>query len=96
MFGMLEDDLLEVIGVDMAVVYPCNIFFGFLNENWKEWKLDSGLEVLVLEKFTIIVDEESNIFIYFEGDISVYVGIVFRIYEGIVFFIDSGSEFLRN
>ncbi len=71
MLGMLEDDLLEVIGVDTAAVYPRNTFFGFPNENWKEWKLDSGLEVLVPEKFTTTVDEESNTFIYPEGDTSV-------------------------
>lgn len=71
MLGLIEDDLKEIIGVDIEAVNPRNSMFGFPNENWKEWRLDNGLEVLVPEKFNITRDGQGNIYIYPEGDTGV-------------------------
>ena len=71
MLGLLEDDLKEVLGVDVEGVNPRNNLFGFSNENWKEWRLDNGLEVLVPEEFNITEDEKGDKYIYPEGDTSV-------------------------
>jgi len=71
MLGLLEDDLKEAIGVDVEGVEGRNTMFGFPIGNWKEWRLDSGLEVLVPEKFNTTLDSNGNTFIYPEGDTSV-------------------------
>jgi hypothetical protein len=71
MLGMIEDDLKEIIGTDIIGVNPRNTLFGFPNENWKEWRLDNGLELLVPEKFNISEDKSGNKYIYPEGDTSV-------------------------
>ncbi len=71
LLGLIEEDLQEAIGIDTIGVAPKNTMFGFPNENWKEWSLDSGLKVLVSEKFNTTVDEEGNTYIYPEGDMDV-------------------------
>lgn len=70
MLGYIEDDLKEVIGVDVEGVNGRNTIFGFPCTDWKEWRLDNGLEVLVPGKFNITVDSEGNKYIYPEGDTS--------------------------
>jgi hypothetical protein len=71
MLGLIDEDLKEVIGIDVESVNPRNTIFGFPNENWKEWRLDNGLEVLVPEKFNTTNDSDGNHYIYPEGDTSV-------------------------
>jgi hypothetical protein len=70
MLGYIEDDLKDILSVDVEGVNPKNTLFGFPNENWKEWKLDNGLPVLVPEKFNTTTDEKGDHYIYPEGDIS--------------------------
>lgn len=71
MLGLVEDDLKEAIGVDTVLVNTRNTMFGFPNDNWKEWRLDNGIEVLVSEKFNVSEDEQGNRYIYPCGDTSV-------------------------
>lgn len=71
MLGLIEEDLSDKIGVDVAAVNPRNTLFGFANDNWKPWRLDNGLEVLVPEKFNTTVDQCGNTYIYPEGDSSI-------------------------
>lgn len=71
MLGYINDDLKEVLGVDVEGVNPENTIFGFTNTNWKEWRLDNGLEVLVPQNFNTTKDSAGNTFIYPEGDMSV-------------------------
>jgi hypothetical protein len=71
MLGLIEEDLKEIIGVDVEGVNPRNTLFGFPNTDWKEWKLDNGLEVLVPGKFNITRDDAGKTYIYPEGDLSV-------------------------
>ena len=70
MLGLIEDDLKEVIGIDIDGISAYKTMFGFVNENWKPWKMDDGLEVLVSEHFKTTVDENGDTLIYPEGDIS--------------------------
>ncbi|MCX7745914.1 MAG: methyltransferase, partial [Clostridia bacterium] len=70
MLGLIEEDLKQVIGVDVEAVNPRNTIFGFPNDNWKEWRLDNGLEVLVSEEFKVTKDNDGNHYIYPEGDTS--------------------------
>ena len=71
MLGYIDEDLMQVIGGDVIGVNPRNTIFGFPNENWKEWRLENGLEVLVSEKFNTTVDADGNTYIYPAGDMSV-------------------------
>ncbi len=71
MLGLIEDDLKEAIGADVEPVGPNSSLFGFPNENWKEWKLDNGLVVLVPGKFAVTENEKGDKFIYPEGDTGV-------------------------
>lgn len=70
MLGQIDEDLKQIIGVDTEPVRSRNTFFGFPNENWREYRLDNGLEVLVPEKFTTTKDAAGNHYIYPQGDIN--------------------------
>ena len=70
MLGLIENDLKESIGIDIDGIYPYKTMFGFINENWKLWKMDDGLEVLVSEHFITTKDENDDTLIHPEGDIS--------------------------
>jgi hypothetical protein len=67
MLGLLEDDLLDAMGVDVIGTYSRNTMFGFPADTWKTWQFN-GLEVLVPKEFNTTVDAEGNTLIYPEGD----------------------------
>lgn len=71
MLGLIEDDLKDAIGVNVTSVNPKNTIFGFQNEDWKEYSLDNGLEVLVSKHFNTTKDADGNTYIYPEGDMTV-------------------------
>jgi len=70
MLGWPDDDLLDAIGVDVAGVFPRNTMFGFPNENWKQFRMPWGQEVLVSEHFKTTMEPNGDILIYPKGDIS--------------------------
>ncbi|MCK4967068.1 methyltransferase, partial [bacterium] len=70
MLGLIEDDLLEVMGIDVTGINPKDTIFGFPNENWKLWKTPYGQEVLVSEHFKTTTDENGDILIYPKSDTS--------------------------
>ncbi len=70
MLGYLDEDLKQAIGVDVEGVNPRNTMFGFANKNWREYRLDNGLEVLVSENFKTTKDDKNNTYIYPEGDLN--------------------------
>ena len=69
MLGLIEEDLLEAMGVDTTGVYPPTTMFGFKNHNWREWQSPWGQTVLVPEDFKI-TRKGNDIFIHPEGDLS--------------------------
>ena len=71
MLGLIEDDLLDVLGVDIMPLSSGMTIFGFRNENWKEWKTPWGQKVLVAENFNTSVDSNGDILVYPQGDITV-------------------------
>lgn len=71
MLGVLDEDLKTRIGVDVEAVNGRNTLFGFPCEDWKEWRLDDGLEVLVPGLFNLTEDAAGNRFIHPEGDLQV-------------------------
>jgi hypothetical protein len=68
MLGFIDEDLKRVLGIDVEGVYAAETMFGFRNENWKPWRMDNGLEVLVSEHFKTTKDEKGDTLIYPKGD----------------------------
>ena len=68
MLGLIEADLREAIGIDVAPVFGRTNMFGFDNTNWRPW-LFNGLDVLVPEGFRTTIDPETgSTLIYPRGD----------------------------
>ncbi len=68
MLGEVEEDLLDVMGLDVQPIFPHRTIFGFPNENWKPWTTPWGQEVLVSEHFKTTSDKSGNTYIYPQGD----------------------------
>ena len=69
MLGLIEDDLLDVMGVDVAGLFARNTMFGFPNERWKEWRAPWGQTVLVSEGFQTTTDPNGDALLYPAGDV---------------------------
>ncbi len=70
MLGLIEEDLKSIMGIDVEGIPAPETLFGFRNENWKHYRLDSGLEVLVSEHFRTTQDRNGGTLIYPKGDLS--------------------------
>ena len=70
MLGWFDEDLMQAMGLDVDGIFGRCTLFGFPNRNWKPWRLNSGLEVLVSEHFKTTVDANGDTLIYPQGDIS--------------------------
>jgi hypothetical protein len=70
MLGEIDEDLKQVIGTDVEMVPAARTMFGFANEDWKEWQMDSGLVVLVPRQFATTVDTDGSHLIHPQGDLS--------------------------
>jgi hypothetical protein len=71
MLGWIEEDLLDAMGIDTVALPPRNTMFGFPNQNWKEFLLPWGQEVLVSDEFRTTKDTNGDLLIYPEGDTDV-------------------------
>jgi len=71
MLGLIEEDLKQALGIDVEGVYTPETMFGYRNENWRSWKMDIGLEVLVSEGFKITKGPNGDTLVYPKGDLSV-------------------------
>jgi len=67
MLGEVEDDLKDAMGIDVTSIFPNRTLFGFVNENWKEYKTWWGQTVLVSEHFET-KEDDTGTYIYAEGD----------------------------
>ncbi len=68
MLGWIDEDLQRVLALDIEGVWGYETMFGFRNENWKPWRMDNGLEVLVSEHFKVAKDAKGDTLIYPRGD----------------------------
>jgi len=71
MLGQLDDDLMQTMGIDVQGVIPPETMFGFRNLDWKPWRMDDGLEVLVPGQFNTVKDQNGDTLIFPQGDTSV-------------------------
>jgi hypothetical protein len=69
MLGLLEDDLLDALGIDTVGIVPRNTLFGFPNDRWKEWRAPWGQELLVSREFRV-TQKDGDQYIYPAGDTS--------------------------
>jgi hypothetical protein len=68
MLGEIDEELKQILGIDTEGVFRRKTRFGFANENWKPWRMEDGLEVLVGGGFETTREENGDILIYPEGD----------------------------
>ena len=68
MLGLIEDDLQRALGLDVEGVYAAETMFGNVNEDWKPWRLDDGLEVLVSGHMQTARDVNGDTLVYPKGD----------------------------
>jgi hypothetical protein len=71
MLGWIDGDLKRAMGIDVEGVLPYDTLFGYVNRNWRPWKLEDRLEVLVPEDFRTTLDENGDTLIYPGGDTTV-------------------------
>ncbi len=68
MLGVLDDDLMDVLGIDTVGIAPRGTLFGVPNGNWREFRTPWGQEVLISGYLEISEDEKGDFFIYPQGD----------------------------
>jgi hypothetical protein len=70
MLGLVEDDLAEAMGLDIAGVLPRNTIYGYPNENWKEFRTPWGQVVLISGHFRYTTDVNGDLLTYPQGDVN--------------------------
>ncbi|MDL5048674.1 uroporphyrinogen decarboxylase family protein [Oscillatoria amoena NRMC-F 0135] len=68
MLGMVEEDLMDAMGIDVVGITPRCTIFGFQNEDWKEFKTPWGQTVLVSKHFVTKTESNGDVLIYPCGD----------------------------
>ncbi len=69
MLGEIDDELKDVLGVDVAGLYPEKNMFGFSNEGWKLFRTPWQQEILVPEGFNVRSDDEGSLLMGPEGNV---------------------------
>ncbi len=71
MLGEVEPDLMDALGIDVAILSSPTTMFGFKNEDWKPWTTFDGTPVLVPQGFNTEIEANGDLLMYPEGDKSV-------------------------
>jgi len=71
MLGEIDNELLELMGIDIVGLYGKMNMFGIENHQWKEYKTWWGQVVMLPGGFNTKNDDKGNLFIHPEGDESV-------------------------
>ncbi len=71
MLGEIEEDLLDIMGVDVRGLKSPRNEFGIENTNWKEFRTFWGQVVLVPGDFNTTTDRNGDLLIHPQGDTSV-------------------------
>lgn len=71
MLGEMEEDLLDILGVDTLGLKSARNEYGIENKNWKEFRTFWGQIVLVPGNFNTTTDVNGDLLIYPQGDTSV-------------------------
>lgn len=68
MLGEIAEDLKQVIGIRFEGVFRRMTRFGFPLSDWKPWRMDDGLMVLVPGGFNVTVDDNGDTLMHPQGD----------------------------
>jgi len=68
MLGEIEEDLLDIMGVDVRGLKSAKNEYGIENTNWKEFRTFWGQVVLVPGGFNTTTDDNGDLLIYPQGD----------------------------
>jgi hypothetical protein len=71
MMGRLDEDLKAAMDVDVDALLGLYTFFGMTRDEWKDYTMEDGLQVLVPKEFNVTRGREGKIYAYPEGDTSV-------------------------
>ncbi|HEY1206157.1 MAG: uroporphyrinogen decarboxylase family protein [Bryobacteraceae bacterium] len=71
MLGLVEEDLAEAMGVDVAGVPAPRTLFGFPARGWKPFRLWNEMDLAVPAGFNTTVAANGDLLMYPQGDISV-------------------------
>jgi hypothetical protein len=70
MLGEIDVDLKRIIGIDTEAVRSRMTRYGFPASDWKPWRMDDGLEVLVPGGFNVTRDESGGTLLHPRGDVT--------------------------
>jgi len=70
MLGIVEDDLMDIMGCDVIGIPGRTNMFGMENKSWKEFRTFWGQTVLVPLDFNTKIDSNGDLLIFPEGDLS--------------------------
>lgn len=68
MLGEVDFDVLNAVDADVIGLWNLGNFFGYRNEEWKEWEMDDGTPVYMGGGFTYDQDEKGSKWLYPQGD----------------------------
>ena len=70
MLGTVEPDVLEAVGGDVVGLNAPGTLLGYRNEDWQEWTLPDGTEILMGGGFRCTRADDGTIYAYPQGDTS--------------------------
>ena len=70
MLGDVAEDLKQAIGINTEAVRSRMTKFGFAAEDWKSWRMDDGLEILVPGGFNVTRDKNGATLMHPRGDVT--------------------------
>lgn len=68
LLGEVEQDILNLLGVDVVGLWNATTCFGYQNKDWKEWSMDDGTPVFMGGGFTYDQDSQGRKLVYPHGD----------------------------
>ncbi|HIU77577.1 MAG TPA: methyltransferase [Candidatus Pelethocola excrementipullorum] len=68
LLGEVEQDILDLLGVDVVGLWNTTTCFGYQNKDWKEWSMDDGTPVFMGGGFTYDEDSQARKLVYPHGD----------------------------
>lgn len=68
LLGEVEQDLLDLLGVDVIGLWNTTNYFGYKNQDWKEWNMDDNTPVFMGGDFTYDEDPTGKKMVYPQGD----------------------------
>jgi len=71
MLGEIDEELIDLMGIDVVGLYGKKNLFGIENDRWKECKTWWGQVVLLPGDFNTLPDSKGDLYVYPEGDQSV-------------------------